>query len=223
MENETVMAQTLLNDEEETDDLVVGEAHAEDEQADGADQVASSVLPVPAISSTFATSTIDIRLQIQPDDGHPDGRRIRNIIALNEKTLRIGALRASQLHALIALLHIKIAEQTMERFTHFLALLSEQQQAAAVRQTDSSAPQLVAPTAEASPAAALQAPLVGASPTMTKGEKTEGPDQRESLPVTTVSGNTAAVSHTSPPVALAGAAEKGSSSSETKPEQLVLF
>ncbi len=164
-----------------------------------------------------------IRHGVQPEDGHPDGRRIRNIIALNEKTLRIGALRASQLSALIALLRDLDMEQAMERFTHFLAVLSEQQQAVAVRKTDSSAPQLVAPTADSSPSAAVQAPLVGASPMTMKGEKTEGLDQREPSPVTTILGNTAAVSHTSPPAAPASAAEKGSSSPETKPEQLALF
>lgn len=197
MENDTVMAHTLLNDEEETDALVPGEANAEDEQADGADQVASSALPVSAVSSTFATSTIDIRLQVQPEDGHPDGRRIRNIIAVNEKTLRIGALRASQLHTLIALLRDLDMEQTMEHFAHFLAILSEQQ--------------------------TVTTPKIESPATPTRGEKTERPDQKESSPVITIPENTITEPHASQPMASTGAPEKGLPSPETKPEQLALF
>ena len=220
MEKDTMSAQNPLHDEEETDSIVSEEADGE--AVNQAPSPPLTCTPESTASSIFAAHTIDIRLQIQPEDGHPDGRRIRNVIAVNGKTLRIGALRTNQLNVLIALLRDLDANQVMERFAQFMVLLSERQ-VVNTHKAGTSAMQPVIPSVHSSPVASVQAPSLEAAPTPMKEEMPKEPEQREPSHVTTASGSISTTPTISRPMVLAGTQEKEAATPEKKPEQLALF
>lgn len=80
--------------------------------------------PMSSYVSTFDTNTIDIRLVIQPEDGHPNGRRIRHVITLDGKPLHIGAVRVKQGMELLPNLE---KEQAVAQFAQWLMRLTEEQ------------------------------------------------------------------------------------------------
>lgn len=188
----------------------------------------SSPLLAPPDASPFAANTIEVRLVLQPEDGHPKGRRIRHVIAIDGKTLQIGAIRFKQLHALAVLLGNRDGNQAMEQFAQWLTQLAEQQHKTALRTTGFSATPLTESLTSSTPAGALPAPSVETSSPPEREETLEASSQKELVSFPAPSDHMTTRSPSLQSVQPQSATQEGLQERErslppTKPEQLTLF
>ncbi len=80
---------------------------------------------IPATPS-FDEDTVEIILQLLPQDGHPEGRKVRNALIVNGKPLRVGSLRINALSAFLASLADQTPEQVLERLASYVAECQQQ-------------------------------------------------------------------------------------------------
>lgn len=82
---------------------------------------AQQILP-----SSFSTNTVEVVLHLLPEDGHPQGRRVRYMLAIGGKTLVIGGKRLNALVEQLAASAQEGTEQLLERVEQYAATRQQQ-------------------------------------------------------------------------------------------------
>jgi hypothetical protein len=80
--------------------------------------------------SPFQVATVEMIFQLQPEDGHPDGRHIRYALTIGGKTLVIGARRTSVLFAQLAEWADESAEQVLAHLEQYVTACQQRLQRA---------------------------------------------------------------------------------------------
>jgi hypothetical protein len=144
-----------------------------------------------APSSAFEKSTVEIVLQFLPHDGHAEGRRIRNALIVNGKTLRVGSLRVSALPALLASWALLNPDQIVARLAQYVnqcqqqvsavqRLLSQKTARSSTGSVASTAPSAQLPLKNAaSPSAAQTTPIAAVAPPPEQKESDAKPREQE--------------------------------------------